>query len=215
MEASLRVGERRELQATTPSTRNISNRMRSVGDIPGYVADNLAAAAPERAKCPRRGVTDDGGFRRAEATDRGAAGRHLRPVRSHYADQREPRSRRGSAGDPRLRARVDRRRVGRDRDRLGSFFLGEKEDGREFTDGDEDVLVLFASQAATAIANARAYRDEQRARADLQALVDTSPVGVVVFDAGTGGSCRSTVRQDRSSRACGCRTAPWSSCRRR
>ena len=112
-------------------------------------------------------------------------------------------------------ARVDRRRVGRDRDRLGSFFLGEKEDGREFTDGDKEVLVLFASQAATAIANARAYRDEQRARADLQALVETSPVGVVVFDAGTGGSCRSTVRQDRSSRACGCRTAPWSSCRRR
>ena len=32
----------------------------------------------------------------------------------------------------------------------------------------------------------RAYRAEQRARADLQALVDTSPVGVLVFDAESG-----------------------------
>ena len=46
--------------------------------------------------------------------------------------------------------------------------------------------MLFATQAAAAIANARKHRDEQRARADLEALVDTSPVGVVVFDAGTG-----------------------------
>ena len=69
---------------------------------------------------------------------------------------------------------------------VGSFFLGEKEGGCEFTDEDEEVLVLLASQAATAIANARAHRDEQRARADLEALVETSPVGVVVFDAQTG-----------------------------
>ena len=69
--------------------------------------------------------------------------------------------------------------------RVGSFFLGEKAGGRAFTEEDEEVLVLFASQAATAIANARAHRDEQRARADLEALVETSPVGVVVFAAGT------------------------------
>ena len=69
---------------------------------------------------------------------------------------------------------------------VGNFFLAEKEGGREFTSEDEEVLVMFAAQAATAIANARTYRDEQRARADLEALIDTSPVGVVVFDAGTG-----------------------------
>ena len=69
---------------------------------------------------------------------------------------------------------------------VGNFFLGEKEGGREFTDEDEELLKLFASQAATAIANARTHRDEQRARSDLAALVDTSPVGVVVFDAKTG-----------------------------
>ena len=41
---------------------------------------------------------------------------------------------------------------------VGNFFLGEKADGQEFTGEDEEVLVLFASQAATAIANARAHR---------------------------------------------------------
>ncbi len=69
---------------------------------------------------------------------------------------------------------------------VGHFFLAEKEDAPAFTDEDEEVLMLFASQAATAIANARAHSAERRARADLEALVETSPVGVVVFDARTG-----------------------------
>ena len=69
---------------------------------------------------------------------------------------------------------------------VGHFFLAGKEGAAAFTAKDEEVLVLFASQAATAIANARTYRDEQRARADLEALVETSPVGVVVLDARTG-----------------------------
>ena len=69
---------------------------------------------------------------------------------------------------------------------VGLFFLAGKEDGQTFTPEDEEVLKLFASQAATAIANARTHRDEQRARADLEALVDTSPVGVVVLDARSG-----------------------------
>ena len=43
---------------------------------------------------------------------------------------------------------------------VGNFYLVEKEDGKAFTDQDEEILVLFASQAATAIANARAYRAE-------------------------------------------------------
>ena len=69
---------------------------------------------------------------------------------------------------------------------VGNFFLGDKAGGEAFTSEDEDVLVLFASQAAAAIANARTYRREQRARADLEALVETSPVGVAVFDGRTG-----------------------------
>ncbi|MXZ28013.1 MAG: response regulator [Gammaproteobacteria bacterium] len=71
-------------------------------------------------------------------------------------------------------------------EQVGNFFVAEKADATDFTDEDEELLMLFASQAATAIANARTYRDEQRARADLEALVETSPVGVVVLDAKTG-----------------------------
>ena len=70
---------------------------------------------------------------------------------------------------------------------VGNFFLTEKEGGQEFTSADEEVLVLFASQAAAAIANARTHRDERRARADLESLIETSPVGVVVFNAESGG----------------------------
>ena len=65
---------------------------------------------------------------------------------------------------------------------VGNFYLVEKAGGEAFTDEDEEILVLFAAQAATAIANARTYRAERRARADLEALIETSPVGVVVFE---------------------------------
>ena len=69
-------------------------------------------------------------------------------------------------------------------ERVGAIYVGEKEE--EFTLEDEETLVMFASQAALVIANARRHRDEQRARADLETLVNTAPVGVVVFDARTG-----------------------------
>ena len=69
---------------------------------------------------------------------------------------------------------------------VGNFFLGGKEGGQEFTSEDEEVLALFASQAATAIANARTHQNEQRARSDLETLIEISPVGVVVLDARTG-----------------------------
>ncbi|MCY4431353.1 MAG: GAF domain-containing protein, partial [Rhodospirillales bacterium] len=72
------------------------------------------------------------------------------------------------------------------RQHVGNFFLGQKETGPAFTDEDEEVMALFASQAATAIANARVHRDERRARSDLEALIEISPVGVLVFDARTG-----------------------------
>ena len=69
---------------------------------------------------------------------------------------------------------------------VGGICIGEKENGEEFTPEDEEMLMMFASHAAMAIANARRHREEQRARANLHTLIDTSPVGVVVFDAGTG-----------------------------
>ena len=69
---------------------------------------------------------------------------------------------------------------------VGVFFVADKEGGPEFTDEDEKIVALFASQAAAAIVNARAYASELRARANLEALIETSPVGVVVFDARSG-----------------------------
>ncbi|MDE2778267.1 MAG: response regulator [Chloroflexota bacterium] len=71
-------------------------------------------------------------------------------------------------------------------DRVGNLYLADKDGGEEFTSSDEETLLMFASQAGMIISNARRYRDEQRARKDLESLIDTSPVGVVVFDAETG-----------------------------
>ncbi len=71
-------------------------------------------------------------------------------------------------------------------DKVGGIHVAHGDPGREFSPEDEDTLVMFAAQAALAIANARRYRDEQRARNALETLVETSPVGVVVLDARTG-----------------------------
>ncbi|MXW57319.1 MAG: response regulator [Acidimicrobiia bacterium] len=69
---------------------------------------------------------------------------------------------------------------------VGFIMLGHGSEDRQFSLEDEETLVMFSSQAAIAIANARRHRDERQARADLETLMDTSPVGVVVFDVATG-----------------------------
>ena len=69
---------------------------------------------------------------------------------------------------------------------LGTIYVADDRDEREYSQEDEDTLVMFASQAAMAIANARRHREERRARADLETLINTSPVGVVVLDVATG-----------------------------
>ena len=69
--------------------------------------------------------------------------------------------------------------------RVGHFFVSDKEGGEEFSQIDQETLVMFASQAALVIANARTRRDERQAKADLETLVNTSPVAVAVFDAQT------------------------------
>ncbi len=68
----------------------------------------------------------------------------------------------------------------------GNIYLAKSELGDEFSQEDEETLVMFASQAALVIANARRHRSEQQARKNLETLIDTSPVGVAVFDAKTG-----------------------------
>ncbi|MDE0051447.1 MAG: GAF domain-containing protein [Rhodospirillales bacterium] len=80
---------------------------------------------------------------------------------------------------------------------VGNFFLAGKEDAPEFSAADEEMLELFASQAAAAIVNARAHEQERRARADLEALIETTPVGVMVLDARTGRPVSSNREADR------------------
>ena len=69
---------------------------------------------------------------------------------------------------------------------VGNIFLGTASGTQDFTRADEETLVMFASQAALVIGNARRYQEEQRARTDLETLIDTSPVGVLVLDVTTG-----------------------------
>ena len=103
----------------------------------------------------------------------------LRDLAAHLGAQ-------GFPGDPRLSRSFLGAPIHHQGVHVGNFFLGDKEAGQEFTSEDEEVLSLFASQAGAAIANARKHRDEQRARSDLEALIDTSPIGVAVFDARSG-----------------------------
>ena len=69
---------------------------------------------------------------------------------------------------------------------IGNIYVADTQDGGEFQAGDEEALLTFAGQAAVSIANAGRHLSVQRANAHLQSLLDTSPVGVVVFDAITG-----------------------------
>ena len=55
--------------------------------------------------------------------------------------------------------------------------MGDKEDREEFSQADEETLVMFASQAALVIANARTHREERQARTDLETLVKHIPRG--------------------------------------
>ncbi|MCY4377242.1 MAG: GAF domain-containing protein, partial [Spirochaetaceae bacterium] len=70
---------------------------------------------------------------------------------------------------------------------VGSFFVVAKEGGGEFTSEDEEVLVLLASQAATAIANARTHRAERRAPGGPEGLGGGPPGGGGGVGGGAGG----------------------------
>ena len=73
-----------------------------------------------------------------------------------------------------------------DGDHVGNLYLLKSKDGGTFTAEDEQILALFAWQAAAAIGRARAFRAERRARNSLEALVESSPVAVAMLDGRTG-----------------------------
>ncbi|MET1009685.1 MAG: GAF domain-containing sensor histidine kinase [Gaiellaceae bacterium] len=52
----------------------------------------------------------------------------------------------------------------------GNLYLTEKEDGADFTDEDEEVVMLLASQAAVAIENARLYESSREWARQLESL---------------------------------------------
>jgi signal transduction histidine kinase len=54
----------------------------------------------------------------------------------------------------------------------GNLYLSEKEGGEDFTQGDEDVVTLLASQAAVAIENARLYESATRWLRQLESLIE-------------------------------------------
>ena len=75
-------------------------------------------------------------------------------------------------------------------DRVGVIYLGDKEQSPTatgdtvpgFTARDEEAISMFAAQAALVISKARIHREEQRARAHFETLLNTTPVGVLVFE---------------------------------
>jgi signal transduction histidine kinase len=66
----------------------------------------------------------------------------------------------------------------------GNLYLTEKAGGVDFTQEDEDAVVLLASQAAVAIENARLYESATRWSAQLESLNDVMAPLVTEFDIG-------------------------------
>ncbi len=54
----------------------------------------------------------------------------------------------------------------------GNLYLSEKTDGEDFSQGDQDVVTLLASQAAVAIENARLYESATRWLRQLESLIE-------------------------------------------
>jgi signal transduction histidine kinase len=66
----------------------------------------------------------------------------------------------------------------------GNLYLTEKAGGVDFTDDDEEAVVMLGSQAAVAIENARLYQSATRWSAQLESLNEVMNVLVTEFDLG-------------------------------
>lgn len=92
---------------------------------------------------------------------------------------------------------------------LGNIYLGEKADGGEFTELDEEIVARFAAQAGAAISNSRRFETERRIQTDLRALVEIAPVGLQVFDAKTGAVLTSNQECQRIGGEVGSQAMSW------
>ena len=142
------------------------------GDIEDLITSGIAPEEKEEIRSLPQGLGLIGFLNELEEPLR------LRDIASH------PRSVGFPEGHPPMKSFLGTPVFHRD-ERVGNIYLAEKEGAREFTQEDEEAITVFAYHAASAISNARIYGEERRAKADLEALVDTSPVGVLVFDAKT------------------------------
>jgi signal transduction histidine kinase len=70
----------------------------------------------------------------------------------------------------------------------GNLYLTEKEGGGQFSDDDEDAVVVLAQWAATAIGNARLYKDSEHRRVQLERAVESLEAARDIADAITGAS---------------------------
>ena len=66
---------------------------------------------------------------------------------------------------------------------IGTIYMASSSRSSRFGAEDQAALDIFASQAALIVDKARWRRDAENARNMLRALIDTSPVGMLIFDA--------------------------------
>ena len=181
-EASLRINESLDLDVVL---HGILDGARSLTEAPygvlatfdeaGQVEDFLASGLTSEEKRQIREATKDEKFCRLPSA------RRVRDVSAY--------TRLLGLGEVRLPTRMSAMLAAPIHHRgecKGNIYLAKREPGQEFTPQDEEILAMFVSQAALVISNAHIHRDHARARADLETLINTSPVGVVVFDPRTG-----------------------------
>ena len=75
----------------------------------------------------------------------------------------------------------------------GNLYLTEKEGGGEFTDEDEEAVVILAQLAATAIDNARLYEASEQRREQLERTVRSLEAARDIADAVSGASDLSRI----------------------
>ena len=83
-------------------------------------------------------------------------------------------------------------------ERVGNLYLADKEGEEEFTSFDEETLGDVCFPGGDGHIQRAQIPGGAAGQTDLETLIDTSPVGVVVFDAKTGRPSRSTGKRQES-----------------